>query len=119
MQWYIVKLVFRIVCGEGEHTPQFDEQLRLVEADYEEQAYYKALDIGAREQISFLNEHQQQVQWQFIDVPEMVKLNSLTDGQEIYSRVQEADDSGIYIDLVHHKSAHIRSGFNNQVIEAI
>jgi hypothetical protein len=27
MKWYLAKMVFRIICGEGEHTPQFDEQL--------------------------------------------------------------------------------------------
>ena len=30
MKWYLAKMIFRIICGEGEHTPQFDEQLRLV-----------------------------------------------------------------------------------------
>jgi len=27
MNWYLAKLVFRIICGDGDHTPQFDEQL--------------------------------------------------------------------------------------------
>ncbi|RYY10197.1 MAG: DUF4288 domain-containing protein, partial [Chitinophagaceae bacterium] len=27
MNWYLAKLIFRIVCGQGNHTPQFDEQL--------------------------------------------------------------------------------------------
>ncbi len=29
MKWYLAKLVFRIICGEGNHTPQFDEQFVL------------------------------------------------------------------------------------------
>ena len=30
MKWYLAKIVYRIICGEGNHTPQFDEQLRLI-----------------------------------------------------------------------------------------
>ncbi|MEP7129294.1 MAG: DUF4288 domain-containing protein, partial [Chitinophagales bacterium] len=29
MNWYLAKIVFRIICGDGLHQPQFDEQLRL------------------------------------------------------------------------------------------
>ena len=32
MNWYLSKLVFRIVCGDGQHRAQFDEQLRLIAA---------------------------------------------------------------------------------------
>ena len=30
MNWYLSKIIFRIICGEGRHTPQFDEHLRLI-----------------------------------------------------------------------------------------
>ena len=33
MNWYLAKFVYRIVCGNGNHIPQFDEQLRLITAD--------------------------------------------------------------------------------------
>ena len=33
MKWYLAKLVYRIICGEGNHKPQFDEQLRLIYAE--------------------------------------------------------------------------------------
>ena len=36
MNWFLAKIVYRIVCGKGEHTPQFDEQLRLIGAEDEE-----------------------------------------------------------------------------------
>ena len=32
MKWYLAKVVFRIICGDGEHAAQFDEQLRLIAA---------------------------------------------------------------------------------------
>ena len=48
MNWYIAKLVFRIVCGEGQHTPQFDEQLWLIAAHSQQEALQKAKLNGAR-----------------------------------------------------------------------
>ena len=46
MNWFMAKIVYRIICGEGDHTPQFDEQLRLIVADNEEEALKKGYAIG-------------------------------------------------------------------------
>jgi hypothetical protein len=35
MNWYVAKLVFRVISGNGDHNAQFDEQLRLINADNE------------------------------------------------------------------------------------
>lgn len=56
MNWYLTKLVYRIICGQGNHTPQFDEQLRLIEAGHSEEAYEKAVALGEREQDQFFNQ---------------------------------------------------------------
>ena len=53
MNWYLGKIIFRIICGEGTHTAQFDEQLRLIAATDEEEAFQKATTIGQREQDGF------------------------------------------------------------------
>ena len=42
MNWYLTKIVFQIICGDGDHTPQFDEQLRLIRADKKEEALLNA-----------------------------------------------------------------------------
>ena len=55
MKWYLAKIVFRIICGDGKHVAQFDEQLRLISAPDEEKAFEKAQDMGRNEQDSFLN----------------------------------------------------------------
>ena len=47
MNWYMAKLIFRIVCGDGEHTAQFDEQLRLVMGITKEDAYKALRILGA------------------------------------------------------------------------
>ena len=39
MNWYVAKLVFRVISGAGDHQAQFDEQLRLINADNELSAF--------------------------------------------------------------------------------
>jgi len=116
MNWYLSKLVFRIICGEGQHTPQFDEQLRLIGAVNEQEAFEKALRIGRTEQEEFLNQEEQLVQWKFINVSELYKLSGLLDGAELYSRIQEADDPDRYMEQVHRKAAHILEGSTHRFL---
>jgi len=33
MKWYLAKFVYQVISGNGNHTPQFDEQMRLIRAD--------------------------------------------------------------------------------------
>jgi len=54
MNWYLAKIVFRIVCGDGEHTPQFDEQLRLILASSKEEAFKKAGHKVEKEKKTFI-----------------------------------------------------------------
>lgn len=108
MKWFLAKIVFRIICGDGDHTPQFDEQLRLIEALDETDAFSKAYSLGAKEQDTFLNEKQKLVQWQFINVSELYKLSELIDGAELYSYIQETHNAEAYISTLHKKAAHIQ-----------
>jgi hypothetical protein len=108
MNWYLSKIVFRIICGEGQHTPQFDEQLRLIIADNEQEAFDKAMMIGEKEQDGFFNQDQKLVQWKFVNVAELYKLSGLLDGAEVYSRIEEIDDPERYIEFTNKKADHIR-----------
>lgn len=107
MNWYLAKMVFRIVCGEGEHTAQFDEQLRLVAAGTKEEAFQKAQDMGHAEEETFYNRKEQLVKWQFINVAELYKLSELIDGAELYSRIEERDNADAYIYTVNQKAENI------------
>ena len=100
MKWFLAKVVFRIICGEGLHTAQFDEQLRILNADNEQSAFRKACEIGCREEQQFLNVKQQLVQWKFMNVTELFRINDFTDGAEIYSRIYETDDGDAYTQLI-------------------
>jgi len=116
MKWYLAKIVFRIICGNGSHTAQFDEQLRLVGATNAEQAFNKAQQMGQNEQESFYNQHQQIVQWKFINVAELHLLAEMTDGAELYSSIKESEDADLYCDSVHRKAKHIKERFT-EIIE--
>ncbi len=94
MKWYLAKLVFHIICGDGNHRPQFDEQLRLIFAEDGLHAFHKARKIGEKENA---DEIITPVKWKFIDVSELHLLDELTDGVEIYSRINEEDCAAEYI----------------------
>ena len=114
MDWYLTKIVFRIICGDGNHTPQFDEQLRLVKAEDDLHAFYKARLLGEHEQDNFLNSTNKPVQWKFIDVAEVHPLNDLIDGAEMYSRISEEEDADIYIRVMHLRASHIIENSNSK-----
>src|SRR5690349_4609299 len=100
MNWYIAKIVFGI-NAESQNKQQFDEQLRLITADCQEEALLKARMIGLGEEDSFLNDRNQQVRWEFINVSELVPLKKLEDGVEVYSHIREMDEAKSYINFVH------------------
>ena len=117
MNWYLAKLVFRIICGDGDHTPQFDEQLRLISASTKEDAFKKAQQTGEKEEETFYNRKQQLVQWQFINVSEIYKLSELIDGAELYSRIEERDNAEAYIHVVNQKAENILFAQTHQLLE--
>ncbi|MDB5253099.1 MAG: hypothetical protein JWP27_2268 [Flaviaesturariibacter sp.] len=119
MKWYLAKLVYRIVCGDGQHIPQFDEQLRLVAAPDAAAAFDKAVAMGGAEEDSFCNQNAQWVHWQFINVSELCELRELIDGAEVYSRIREEEDGTAYTTFVHNKAAAIRENQTHGLLQLI
>lgn len=107
MSWYLVKIIYRIVCGDGDHTPQFDEQLRLVAATGEDDALVKGMHMAQDGSHAFYNDRKQLVKWQFIAISEMYCLQDWADGAELYSSVKEIDDAESYISLLKNKAASL------------
>ena len=116
MNWYLTKMVFRIICGNGRHTPQFDEQLRLIAAGSKEEAFHKAQLLGMKEEEMFFNQNQQLVQWLFISVSELYQLNELIDGAELYSRIEEKDNAESYLHVIYKKAEQIRFGNTHELL---
>ena len=108
MNWYIAKIVFNISANGAEHTPQFDEQLRLIHADSTEEAFLKARTIGIGEEDTFLNDNMKQIKWEFINVSELIPLKKIEDGVELYSRIHETEEARSYINFVHQKAMSLR-----------
>jgi len=119
MKWYLAKIVFQIICGDGKHTAQFDEQLRLISANDEVEAFEKASIIGNNEEDFFHNIKQQPVRWQFVNVSELYHLNGLIDGAELYSRINEVDDANTYANFVHRRAESIQRKQTHQLLNSI
>ena len=107
MKWYLAKLVYRIICGDGTHTPQFDEQLRLIFAEDDLHDLQKARTTGHLEEDNFLNNIQKPVHWKFIDVSELHPLSELIDGAELYSRICEEDEAERYIKVTKQRASYL------------
>ena len=106
MNWYLTKIVFNIAADNN--TKQFDEQLRLVTAESKEEAFLKARAIGLREEDTFYNDKMKEVKWEFINVSEIIPINKLEDGTELYSRIHETEEAISYINFVHQKAIELR-----------
>jgi len=119
MNWYLTKIIFQIVCGDGNHTAQFDEQLRLISAEDKKSAFNKARQLGQQEEEIFLNIKQQQVHWKFINVSEVYKLGELLDGAELFSRIDEKGDAGVYIDIINNKAAGIIHSDSHELLQLV
>ncbi len=107
MNWYIAKIVFGIQ-SETSQKQQFDEQLRLIVAQSHEEAMLKARAIGLSEEDSFLNDKNRRVKWEFINVPELIPMQRLEDGMEVYSQIHEMDEASNYIHVIHQKAVALR-----------
>ncbi len=116
MNWYLSKIIFRIICGDGNHAAQFDEQLRLISANNVQEAYQKSQLLGSGEQDVFYNKEKQLVQWKFIGVSDLYQLNELIDGAELYSRIEEKDNADSYIQVIHKKSVSFQYSHSQNIL---
>jgi hypothetical protein len=109
MEWYVAKIVFRIICGEGNHQPQFDEQLRLILAKSWKNALSKARELGLSQQDRFKNQQQQWVEWKFINVASLSRIGTLQDGFELHYQITEPDNADTYTEQIHQKAKYLAS----------
>ena len=117
MNWYLAKIVYQIICGDGCHRPQFDEQLRMILAGDKLTALYKAMETGVREEDSFMNNSNKLVHWKFVNVAELYPLTEMGDGAEVYSRVTEWDDANAYTKLINQRASRLENEIKQQVSE--
>lgn len=107
MNWYIAKLVFKIICNEGKHTPQFDQQLRLIKANTRSSAFEKAMEIGYKDEFSLPANNTNSVSSEFLGVVELELLEMISDGMTLYTSTRELNNADPYIDFVKAKSRYL------------
>lgn len=103
MNWFISKLVFRIEQTGG-NIHQFDEQWRLIQAENSELALEKALQIGAAESEELERFNGDFVRWTFICVTDVIPFSAGLDGSEIFSRVEQPENSAMYLEAIQTKA---------------
>lgn len=108
MRIFIAKIVFNIVTGTAVKRSQFEEQLRLVEAENLEEALLKARAIGISQEETIHREGQPATRWEFVDVADLLPVSELRNGTEIYSQIHETEESHEYIHNVHQRGMAIR-----------
>jgi hypothetical protein len=107
MNWFLAKIIYRIIVGDKESPAQFEEQLRLIFAEDQAGAIAKATALGIKEAFSFFNDKQHLVAWNFIAVSEVVGINEWTDGAEVTSIIHEVLHPASYLSLVQDKAARL------------
>lgn len=101
MERYLAKAVFLIETSSGGEPGQFEEVLRLLEADTKKAALEKALEWGQRESTEFSNTRGDRVAWKFVAISQLRLLPELTDGIELDSHLRKvgAEDEFIRLQL--------------------
>lgn len=90
--WYLVKIVFQIICGNGHHKPQFEEQLRLIIAASPVAATEKAKQLILAEEVPF-----EKVVWKFVAITDIYLFTNLMDGAELFSQITETEYGAAFI----------------------
>src|SRR5262245_20160553 len=108
MKWFVAKIIFRI-SSEGSRLSQFDEHLRLIAASTFDEAFLKARMLGISEEETFRTDRDTTVKWEFINVAELIAIQDLKDGSEIYSSIHETDEGGSYINHVHQRAVFMQT----------
>ncbi|HQV06276.1 MAG: DUF4288 domain-containing protein [Chitinophagaceae bacterium] len=108
MHWYITKIVFQILQPSSNSNAEFDEQLCMLRASNQQEAFAKAEQLGRKKSDRFLNHKNEWIEWKFIAVTEIKSPGDIEDGTEIYSRIEEKENAALYLHIIHQKSAQLQ-----------
>ena len=104
MNNYLVTLIFQIQTENHKGKAQFDEQVKLVQAETLQAVWTKAALLGKSEEILFENSNQQKVSWTFIAVSDVFSLQHIRDGQPVFTHTHEAESAYHFINQIREKS---------------
>lgn len=108
MKNYIAKIVYQIIANGIGTQQQFDEQLCLIHARDEQEAFFKARALGVKNDEMPEEGNTGKVSWKFIDVPYLKEIQQLKDGDELYSCISEKDAEDNYAAFVRKRAQDLQ-----------
>ncbi len=108
MSYYLATLCYEIICGDGRHTPQFEEQVRLLEATSRTEALKEADEIGKQELLLWQFNKTSRVEWKFLGIKELIRLPSFFHGAELYQQHREIEHAEGYRNFVKDKTIQLQ-----------
>lgn len=100
---YIVQLYFKIET-QGQKKSQFDCQLRMIEAENEEEAFFIAKEIGLKESTQFISENGHLVKWEFAGITNIQEMNLSENGSQIFSDTIETEINDTFLNYIQTKT---------------
>jgi Domain of unknown function (DUF4288) len=116
MNWYLTKIVFRILYATDKQKAQFDEQLRIIMAPDPQTALDKTRRF-AEDETNFISSSDMAVKWQFVNVTEIYRINNYIDGAEIFSQLSEEENGDLYEEKINRKAANTLQNIQNRILE--
>ena len=107
LHWFLAKIVFEIKIEGRNSAPQFEEQFRLIKADGLEWAIEKASILSKMEACSFLNDRNQKVEWKFVEIVELLPIDGIEDGMQLYTQTEEPENVNAYIEVIKKKAKQL------------
>lgn len=111
--WYVATLIIRSKVDNQSTGPwTCQEQIRIIEAPNEDEAYRKSIKLGQGEEHSYRNVYGELVYWEFIGLEDLEELSDeeIQDGMEIRCRFLEKEDPASLVNekegLTVYKSRH-------------
>ena len=115
MSYYLATLCYEIICGAGDHTPQFEEQVRLLEAVSRTHALKEAHEIGNQELLLWQFNKTAKVEWKFLGIKELIPLPSFFHGAELYQQHREIAFADGYRNYVKDKTNQLQHNLEHAI----
>ena len=93
--WFSARLLFEAKHPDEEGLDKvFEDRIVLLAADDEADAESKANSVGAKSRLEYRNEYGNRVIWEFIEVLDLVTLDTddIGHGSELYSQFLDEQD---------------------------
>jgi hypothetical protein len=100
MRWYAVHLILECrKTATGESLGTVEEQVRILTATDDEEAYRKALRLGASAEHEYDNSAGERVRWVFAGLGDLDELSveRIEDGTEIASKIIHGAEAGRHV----------------------